>query len=91
MDTTECQPLYNDIQEFYESMGMKVEQKIPLLLVERQALNEARNGETNVRKKYFKGKVDLCFFLFLVSYFLFSISFSLGPLPPAGDQRTMPF
>ncbi|KAL7619145.1 hypothetical protein Lser_V15G00730 [Lactuca serriola] len=47
MDTTECQPLYNDIQKFYESMGMKVEQKIPLLLVERQALNEARNGETN--------------------------------------------
>ncbi|KAM0042264.1 putative transcription factor interactor and regulator LIM family [Helianthus debilis subsp. tardiflorus] len=33
MDTSECQPLYYDIQAFYESLNMRVEQKIPLLLV----------------------------------------------------------
>nr|POF19740.1 protein da1 [Quercus suber] len=47
MDTYECQPLYLDIQEFYEGLNMKVEQQVPLLLVERQALNEAREGEKN--------------------------------------------
>ncbi|KAF2940313.1 hypothetical protein DAI22_03g262700 [Oryza sativa Japonica Group] len=45
MDTDECQPLYIDIQEFYEGLNMKVEQQIPLLLVERQALNEAMEAE----------------------------------------------
>nr|GMC50419.1 protein DA1 isoform X2 [Ipomoea batatas] len=45
MDSNECQPLYLDIQEFYEGLNMKVEQKVPLLLVERQALNEAMDGE----------------------------------------------
>ncbi|XP_052201179.1 protein DA1-related 1-like isoform X1 [Diospyros lotus] len=45
MDTNECQPLYLDIQEFYEGLNMKVEQQVPLLLVERQALNEAMDGE----------------------------------------------
>ncbi|XP_077224841.1 protein DA1-related 1-like isoform X2 [Tasmannia lanceolata] len=47
MDNEECQPLYLDIQEFYEGLNMKVEQQIPLLLVERQALNEALEGEKN--------------------------------------------
>ncbi|KAK8512490.1 hypothetical protein V6N13_082965 [Hibiscus sabdariffa] len=47
MDTKECQPLYLDIQEFYEGLDMKIEQQVPLLLVERQALNEAREGEKN--------------------------------------------
>ncbi|XP_051123610.1 protein DA1-like [Andrographis paniculata] len=45
MDTDECQPLFVDIQEFYEGLNMKVTQQIPLLLVERQALNEAMDGE----------------------------------------------
>ncbi|GAB4852098.1 hypothetical protein Ancab_016288 [Ancistrocladus abbreviatus] len=45
MDTNQCQPLYIDIQEFYESLNMRVEQQVPLLLVERQALNEAMEGE----------------------------------------------
>ncbi|KAK8642468.1 hypothetical protein V6N13_011810 [Hibiscus sabdariffa] len=45
MDTRECQPLYQDIQEFYEGLNMKVEQQVPFLLVERQALNDAREGE----------------------------------------------
>ncbi|KAK4367681.1 hypothetical protein RND71_011473 [Anisodus tanguticus] len=47
MDTHECQPLYLEIQEFYEGLNMKIEQQIPLLLVERQALNEAMEGEKN--------------------------------------------
>ncbi|KAI4366397.1 hypothetical protein MLD38_022279 [Melastoma candidum] len=47
MDTSECQPLYRSIQKFYEGLNMKVEQQVPLLLVERQALNEAREGERN--------------------------------------------
>ncbi|XP_024023307.1 protein DA1-related 1 isoform X2 [Morus notabilis] len=47
MDTHECQPLYLEIQEFYEGLNMKVEQQIPMLLVERQALNEAMEGEKN--------------------------------------------
>lgn len=54
MDTFQCQPLYLQIQEFYEGLNMTVEQEVPLLLVERQALNEAREGERNVSrtKKY---------------------------------------
>lgn len=47
MDTNQCQPLYADIQRFYESLNMKLDQQVPLLLVERQALNEAREGEKN--------------------------------------------
>lgn len=49
MDTNECQPLYLDIQVFYEGLNMKVEQQVPLLLVERQALNVAMDGEKRVR------------------------------------------
>jgi len=48
MDTNECQPLHADILKFYESINMKLNQQVPLLLVERQALNEAREGEKNV-------------------------------------------
>jgi Protein DA1 len=49
MDNSECQPLYIDIQEFYEGLNMKIEQQVPLLLVERQALNEAMEGEKMVQ------------------------------------------
>lgn len=45
MDTNECQPLHLEIQEFYRSLNMEVEQQVPLLLVERQALNVAMDGE----------------------------------------------
>ncbi|XP_073315267.1 protein DA1-like [Primulina huaijiensis] len=45
MDTNECQPLLHDIQDFFAALNMKVTQKIPILLVERQALNEAMGGE----------------------------------------------
>lgn len=46
-DTIECQPLNFEIRDFYEGLNMKVEQEVPLLLVERQALNEAMVGEKN--------------------------------------------
>ncbi|XP_020086975.1 protein DA1-related 2 isoform X2 [Ananas comosus] len=45
MDTGDCQPLYHSIRDYYEGMNMKLDQQIPMLLVERQALNEAMEGE----------------------------------------------
>lgn len=48
MDTGDCQPLYHDIRDFFEGMNMKIDQQIPMLLVERQALNEAIVGERSV-------------------------------------------
>ncbi|PIN09049.1 Adaptor protein Enigma [Handroanthus impetiginosus] len=45
MDTGDCQPLYHAIRDFYEGMNMRIDQQIPMLLVERQALNEAIEGE----------------------------------------------
>ncbi|KZV20211.1 hypothetical protein F511_01068 [Dorcoceras hygrometricum] len=45
MDTNECQPLLRDIQDFFAGLNMEVTQKIPILLVERQALNDAMGGE----------------------------------------------
>lgn len=49
MDTGDCQPLYYAIRDYYEGMYMKLDQQIPMLLVERQALNEAIVGEKHVR------------------------------------------
>lgn len=48
MDTKECQPLYYNVLKFYKHLGMNIEQEIPMLLVERQALNAARDGEKDV-------------------------------------------
>lgn len=45
MDTGDCQPLYHSIRDYYEGMNMRIDQQIPMLLVERQALNEAMEGE----------------------------------------------
>ncbi|CAH9121397.1 unnamed protein product [Cuscuta epithymum] len=47
MDTGDCQPLYHSIRHFYEGLYMKIDQQIPMILVERQALNEAIVGERN--------------------------------------------
>ncbi|KAF8397387.1 hypothetical protein HHK36_016300 [Tetracentron sinense] len=47
MDTGDCQPLYHAIRDYYEGMNMRLDQQIPMLLVERQALNEAIEGEKN--------------------------------------------
>lgn len=48
MDTGDCQPLYHSIRDYYEGMNMRIDQQIPMLLVERQALNEAIVGEKHV-------------------------------------------
>lgn len=48
MDTGDCQPLYHAIRDYYEGMNMRLDQQIPMLLVERQALNEAIVGEKSV-------------------------------------------
>ncbi|KAF3329080.1 protein DA1-related 2 isoform X1 [Carex littledalei] len=45
MDTGDCQPLYHSIRDYYEGMNMRIDQQIPMLLVERQALNDAMEGE----------------------------------------------
>ncbi|KAL2242046.1 UNVERIFIED_CONTAM: Protein DA1-related 1 [Sesamum indicum] len=45
MDTKECQPLFLEIQEFFKGLNMKLTQQVPLLLVEKQALNSAMGGE----------------------------------------------
>ncbi|KAL6504664.1 hypothetical protein OROHE_023422 [Orobanche hederae] len=45
MGTNESQPLLIDIQEFFKGLGMEVAQKLPLVLVEKQALNKAMSGE----------------------------------------------
>ena len=48
MDTGDCQPLYHGIRDYYEGMNMKIDQQIPMCLVEREALNEAMEGEKGV-------------------------------------------
>ncbi|KAK9806813.1 hypothetical protein WJX72_003625 [[Myrmecia] bisecta] len=45
MDTAGCQPLYNEILQFYDQMGMRLPEKPPLMLVDGTALNEAENKE----------------------------------------------
>ncbi|KAF3325325.1 Protein DA1-related 2 [Carex littledalei] len=45
MYTGDCQPLYHSIRDYYERMNMRIDQQIPMLLVERQALNDAMEGE----------------------------------------------
>lgn len=40
-DTKECQPLYDEVLEFYASMGMKLPARPPMMLVDKGALNEA--------------------------------------------------
>jgi hypothetical protein len=46
MDTRDCQPLYRDILKFYDRyLEMPIDQEIPMLLVKREALNNAREAE----------------------------------------------
>jgi hypothetical protein len=48
LDTKACQPLYREVLKFYKSQSMKIDQEIPMLLVERTALNAARESEKDV-------------------------------------------
>ncbi|XP_076889409.1 protein DA1-related 2-like [Bidens hawaiensis] len=47
MDTGDCQPLYHSIKDYYEGLNMKLDQQIPMLLVESHALNDAIVREKN--------------------------------------------
>ena len=71
MDTGDCQPLYHAIRDYYEGMNMKLDQQIPMLLVERQALNEAIVGEKNVT-----WNLALCFTLLFVEWLWFNFVIS---------------
>lgn len=53
MDTGDCQPLYHAIRDYYEGMNMRIDQQVPMLLVEREALNEAIVEEKNVMNDLF--------------------------------------
>jgi hypothetical protein len=53
VDTKECQPLYREILKFYKHVGMMIDQEVPMLLVARDALNEAREGEKEVHIQCF--------------------------------------
>lgn len=49
MTTKNCQPLYRDILKYYRvNLGMPIDQEVPMLLVEREALNNAREVEKDV-------------------------------------------
>ncbi|KAF6175970.1 hypothetical protein GIB67_003458 [Kingdonia uniflora] len=47
MDTGDSQSLYHASRDYYEGMNMRLDQQIPMLLVERQTLNKAIEGEKN--------------------------------------------
>lgn len=48
MDTKGCQSLFREILKFYKHLGMPITQEIPMLLVERSALNSALYVEKDV-------------------------------------------
>ena len=50
-DTAACQPLYYDILAFYQSLGMPLPAKPPLMLVENTALNDAEGKEGRERRQ----------------------------------------
>lgn len=45
VDTADCQPLYQDVLYFFESLSMPLPVRPPLMLVESSALNDAEDKE----------------------------------------------
>jgi len=45
IDTNYCQPLYVDVLELYRSLQLELPSQPPLMLVDRQALNERSSGQ----------------------------------------------
>jgi hypothetical protein len=84
MDTGECQPLYHSIRDYYEGMNMKLDQQIPMLLVERQALNEAMEGECRVSSNSVNHR---CVFDTQSLQILMIMSTSAGSSPHAWNKR----
>lgn len=87
-DTGECQPLYHAIRDYYEGMNMRIDQQIPMLLVGREALNEAIVGEKNVMNPSI-----LCFSVIGIDFLLLLlIAWFLPGFPShARNKRVMPF
>jgi len=87
-DTGECQPLYHAIRDYYEGMNMRIDQQIPMLLVGREALNEAIVGEKNVMNPSI-----LCFSVIGTQFLLLLlIGWFLPGFPShARNKRVMPF
>lgn len=77
MDKNEFQPVYLEVQEFYEGLDMKIEQEFPMILVDLKAMNEAMYGEKLVRqyvKLLNKENVAIYYFVFYYHhhhYFIF--------------------
>lgn len=44
VDTHHCDPLYNDVLQLYRSLSLTLPTRPPLMLVDRQALNERSAG-----------------------------------------------
>ena len=91
MDTGDCQPLYHSIRDYYEGMNMRIDQQIPMLLVERQALNEAIVGEKHVINYLSFSSSSFSFFILLSSISSNQYLFFTGLSSHARDQRFMPF
>ncbi|CAA2985274.1 DA1 isoform X1 [Olea europaea subsp. europaea] len=51
MDKNEFQPVYLEVQEFYEGLDMKIEQEFPMILVDLKAMNEAMYGEKLIQRR----------------------------------------
>ncbi|XP_022977512.1 protein DA1-related 1-like isoform X2 [Cucurbita maxima] len=49
MDINDCQPLILEIQQFFGSLNMKLDQKIPVALVASETLNDLTEANDNVR------------------------------------------
>lgn len=90
MDTGDCQPLYHAIRDYYEGMNMRIDQQIPMLLVERQALNEAIVGEKNVTL-VFLNLLLFNFIFFICQSLNLMIGCILGLSSHARNQRFMSF
>lgn len=87
MDAGDCQALYHSIRDYYEGLYMRIDQQIPMLLVERQALNEAIEGEKDVSFLW------LFQVLSCISWKLanFSNIFISGSSPQARNKRLMSY
>ena len=48
VDSDDCKPLVTAVRSFFSALGLAVTQDFPVLCVETQALNAARDGERQV-------------------------------------------
>lgn len=67
-----------DIREFFEGLMMEVKQQIPLLLVERDALNEAMEKEKARKTAHFTHNCLLNYWIDCAILFIYLIHPSLS-------------